>query len=393
MFNQERESSRGPFWYSGGKYNNHKIKRSFSLSPLVDTHSSHFCSSHPLMACKLFFAPIPNCPLSHTKLSKFPQRIPLHFLPPFNISSGYYSSSRTVQSVSSSSSSSSSSSLVVHALKEEVIQSPNSEATYDSITTPPSSSKLVLVIGGSGGVGQLVVASLLNRNIKSRLLLREPAKATALFGKQDEEMLQVFEGDTRNPGDLDPSIFKGITHVICCTGTTAFPSRRWNGDNTPERVDWEGVRNLISAMPSTLKRVVLVSSVGVTKFNELPWSHSNNCWRDFNFPVHICTLFYICLQHIYTCLRAGRLTDGPYTSYDLNTLLKATAGQRRAVVIDQGDKLVGEVSRLVVAEACIQALDIELTEGQTYEINSVEGEGPGSDPQKWRDLFQAAQTQ
>lgn len=36
------------------------------------------------------------------------------------------------------------------------------------------------------------------------------------------------------------------------------------------------------------------------------------------------------------CARAGRLTDGPYTSYDLNTLLKATAGQRRAVLIGQG---------------------------------------------------------
>lgn len=36
-----------------------------------------------------------------------------------------------------------------------------------------------------------------------------------------------------------------------------------------------------------------------------------------------------------------------------------------------GDKLVGEVSRLVVAEACIQALDIEFTEGQIYELNSV----------------------
>jgi hypothetical protein len=37
-----------------------------------------------------------------------------------------------------------------------------------------------------------------------------------------------------------------------------------------------------------------------------------------------------------------------------------------------GDKLVGEVSRLVVAEACIQALDIEFTLGKIYEINSVE---------------------
>lgn len=39
--------------------------------------------------------------------------------------------------------------------------------------------------------GQLIVASLLSRNIKSRLLLRDPEKATTLFGKQDEGKLQV----------------------------------------------------------------------------------------------------------------------------------------------------------------------------------------------------------
>jgi hypothetical protein len=35
--------------------------------------------------------------------------------------------------------------------------------------------------------------------------------------------------------------------------------------------DWEGVRNLVSALPPSLKRIVLVSSVGVTKSSELPW--------------------------------------------------------------------------------------------------------------------------
>lgn len=40
--------------------------------------------------------------------------------------------------------------------------------------------------------GQLVVASLLDRKIKARLLLRDPAKATTLFGEQDEELLQVL---------------------------------------------------------------------------------------------------------------------------------------------------------------------------------------------------------
>ncbi|KAG6414050.1 hypothetical protein SASPL_126767 [Salvia splendens] len=268
-----------------------------------------------------------------------------------------------------------------NAVSEQVIQS-------DTNQTSLSSSKLVLVVGGTGGVGQLVVASLLDRNIRARLLLRNPEKAITLFGEQDEEKLQVRQGDTRNPEDLDPSIFEGVTHAICCTGTTAFPSKRWDGDNTPERTDWEGVRNLVSALPSSLKRIILVSSVGVTKFNELPWSIMNlfgvlkykkmgeDFVRNSGLP--------------YTIIRPGRLTDGPYTSYDLNTLLQATAGERRAVVIGQGDKLVGEVSRLVVAEACVQALDIDFTQGQIYEINSVQGEGPGKDPRKWEQLFKAA---
>ncbi|KAB1228012.1 hypothetical protein CJ030_MR1G006785 [Morella rubra] len=333
------------------------------------------------MASRLSFIPTPDFPVQVDIFPRPSQRFPCFTLPPSNS----YSTVSSSKAISSSRREPPAPS----AVKEELIQSASSEPTHDSKTTPSSSSKLVLVVGASGGVGQLVVASLLNRNIKSRLLLRDPEKAITLFGTQDEDSLQVFKGDTRKPEDLDPSIFEGVTHVICCTGTTAFPSRRWDGDNTPERVDWEGVRNLVSAMPSSLKRVVLVSSVGVTKFSELPWSIMNlfgvlkfkrmgeDFLRNSGLP--------------FTIIRAGRLTDGPYTSYDLNTLLKATAGQRRAVLIGQGDKLVGEVSRLVVAEACIQALDIEFTEGKIYEINSVEGEGPESDPQKWQELFKTVE--
>lgn len=40
--------------------------------------------------------------------------------------------------------------------------------------------------------GQLIVASLLNRNIKARLLVRDTEKVTTLFGEQDEEKLQVY---------------------------------------------------------------------------------------------------------------------------------------------------------------------------------------------------------
>ncbi|KAE9462200.1 hypothetical protein C3L33_05899, partial [Rhododendron williamsianum] len=181
------------------------------------------------MASKLSFSPTTDLSLPSDVFPKPPQRIPTFPHLPLNLCAGYHCS----KSISSSARVS-----VCHAVKEQqVIQSPNSEFTQNSRTDLPASSKLVLVVGGSGGVGQLVVASLLTRNIKSRLLLRDPEKATSLFGKQDEEKLQVRKGDTRNPEDLDPSLFEGVTHVICCTGTTAFPSRRWDGDNTPERTD------------------------------------------------------------------------------------------------------------------------------------------------------------
>ncbi|KAK9273022.1 hypothetical protein L1049_017829 [Liquidambar formosana] len=314
------------------------------------------------MASKLLFSPIPDFHLSSEKFPNPPQRIPLIAHPPLKSPPGY-----CFKSISNSRGGAS----IVHAVKED----------------------LVTLLSG-----QLIVASLINRNIKSRLLLRDLEKGTNLFGKQDEDKLQVCEGDTRNPEALHSSIFEGITHVICCTGTTAFPSKRWEGDNTPERVDWEGVRNLVSALPSSVKRIVLVSSVGVTKCNELPWSIMNlfgvlkykkmgeDFVRNSGIP--------------FTIIRPGRLTDGPYTSYDLNTLLKATAGQRRAVLIGQGFvmccqeiNLLERLADLWIAEACIQALDIEFTEGQIYELNSVEGEGPGSDQQKWRELFKTAQAQ
>ena len=51
----------------------------------------------------------------------------------------------------------------------------------------------------------------------------------------DNLKYQVHVGDTRQPQTLSPSLFEGVTHVICTTGTTAFPSQRWVGENGPEQ--------------------------------------------------------------------------------------------------------------------------------------------------------------
>ena len=55
----------------------------------------------------------------------------------------------------------------------------------------------------------------------------------------------------------------------------------------------------------------------------------------------------------WTILRPSRLTDGPYTSYDLNTLLQAVSGSRQDVQISMEDDQLGEASRISVAGAAL----------------------------------------
>lgn len=59
----------------------------------------------------------------------------------------------------------------------------------------------------------------------------------------------------------------------------------------------------------------------------------------------------------WTILRPSRLTDGPYTSYDLNTLLRNTAGSRQDVQLAPTDSLAGEASRIAVAGEGAQSHD------------------------------------
>lgn len=136
----------GQYWHSYSKNNHHhKYQRlsfvhSLALLQLCGLAFACFVS---LMATELFFfTPTPNLPLPLVKFPKHHQSLPLFSLAPPTVSSRF-------NTVSSSKARPSSSTVAVHAVREEAVQTPNS----DSETTPASSSKLVLVVGGSGGVG------------------------------------------------------------------------------------------------------------------------------------------------------------------------------------------------------------------------------------------------
>jgi nucleoside-diphosphate-sugar epimerase len=218
-----------------------------------------------------------------------------------------------------------------------------------------------------------------------RAASRNPERAAVLFGRADG--LECVPADTRDAASLAAAV-DGVAAVACCTGTTAFPSRRWFGGNGPKATDEEGVKNLVAAArraPTPPARFILVSSAGVDRADRPPYSILNafgvltakrageDALKGSGLP--------------WTLLRPGRLTDGPYTSYDLNTLLQATADDRRGVVASPRDDLDGQTSRIAVAEAVVQCLSLDCTEGAALSLESAPGEGPGMDAAKWEALL------
>jgi len=91
--------------------------------------------------------------------------------------------------------------------------------------------------------------------------------------------------------------------------------------------------------------------------------------------------------------------SGPYTSYDINTLIRATAGDRKDVLFSTSDDMSQEqTSRITLADACVCALRIGDGDNglmnRTLSIANVEGPGgqgaPGLDTEAWMQRIASA---
>lgn len=246
---------------------------------------------------------------------------------------------------------------------------------------------MILVVGATGGVGQLVVSKLLAKNLPVRILTRNRDKANQMFNSENHQV-DIAIGDIRQ-ADTITSAMVNVSSIICCTGTSAFPSDKWefttppnffdvafslfNHDileskakNSPVKIDNEGVKRLVSLAPKNLHRFVLVSSCGIL--------------RKTQFPFKLLNLFGVLDAKKegedalinsgipYTIIRPARLIDGPFTSSDLNTLLQATTNGKLNVVLGTGDQISGESSRIDVAAACVESLFYESTLNKVFEI-------------------------
>ena len=209
----------------------------------------------------------------------------------------------------------------------------------------------ILIAGATGGVGQQLVGKLTAQDVDVRALVRDLAQAQKLFSPQDR--FQLVEGNTSQTITL-PNALVGVRAVICTIGARA-PA----GENSPEKVDYEGVRNLvIAARNASVGRFILVSSLGVTH----PEHPLNNFGRILDWKLKGENVLRTSGLN-YTIIRPGGLTD--------------ESGGRTALRIEQGDTLDGgRISRSDVAAVCLAVLNDIASFCTTFEVIAQEDAPP-----------------
>ncbi len=210
---------------------------------------------------------------------------------------------------------------------------------------------MVLVAGASGQTGRLVLDRAEQAGYRVRAMARDPAKSKSDIPGSYEWVV----GDVRDPATLAFAM-AGVTYVICSIGATER-----SGPNSPEFVDYGGVRNLADAARTAgVRHFVLVSSTGagggggafgwllntVLMPGILEWKGKGE-------------------QHLrasgltYTILRPGGLTNDP--------------GGKAGIRFTQGDTLGGgTIPRADVASIAVLALGNGDAAGKTFEMASAE---------------------
>lgn len=222
-------------------------------------------------------------------------------------------------------------------------------------------SNTVVVAGATGRTGQLVVQQLLDNNYAVRVLVRNADKAADLFG----DSVDIRVADITDRAAVLGSM-AGASSVISAVGSLS-PA----GPNSPEFVDYGGVKNLVdAAVQHNVDQFVLVSSMGAT--------HENH---PLNAAVGNVMIWKLRGEdHLrasgvdYTVVRPGGLRDDP--------------GGRLAVKFEQGDKPGRAfISREDVAAVCVASLHNKAARNRTFEV--VNGEGRFE--RDWAALFGALQ--
>jgi len=289
----------------------------------------------------------------------------------------------------------------------------------------------VAVVGASGNVGKLV-ALRLSDTYKVNGIVRDASSVQSFFeGREDN--ISLFETDlleevtskattttTTNerfscPESLYPAL-SNANAVVICTGTTAFPTKAWSrsgefsvtsevlsaladskfdvaealnqldtkGLNTPKNVDNLGNKLILDAWREaskvSRKRAIMLSSIGVTRRESMPFPILNACGVLSAKAAGEQALMESAAEDgfSYTILRPGQLFGGPYdNNYYLGTLFQLDKdSQTRDVNVGKGDELLGDTLRSTLAEVTAQIMEGDSARDMDFAVVNVKGDAP-----------------
>mmetsp|Transcript_29747 Transcript_29747/g.63153 ORF Transcript_29747/g.63153 Transcript_29747/m.63153 type:complete len:375 (-) Transcript_29747:102-1226(-) len=260
----------------------------------------------------------------------------------------------------------------------------------------------VVVFGATGGIGQLVTKKLSNarsdKNYKLTVVAREASRARELLednesgGKLNVVELNLVGEDKASDEELMEAM-SGATGIVISVGTTAFPTKRWSGGNTPQAIDQEAVSRIAKLASSmnqnnfSFRRMVLLTSVGVERTKEMPFLFLNLCGvldakRAGEDAVKAAAAEG---NFSYSIVRPGRLVGGPYTNLDLANLFQIEGGAENGVTVAPGDDLLGDCKRDACAEAVVQCLENEACVDLEFSI--VSNEETALTVEEWAEVF------
>jgi NADH dehydrogenase len=202
---------------------------------------------------------------------------------------------------------------------------------------------VIVVAGGSGTLGRLVVANLLDRGEPVRVLVRDAARGRAVLGAD----VDVVAGDIRQTAGLDQVVAGASALVLAVHG---FLGGRGAG---PAEVDDRGNANLIDAAAKADADVVLVSVLGAAQ----------------NSPVDFFRAKHAAEQNV----RLGRtpwtiVRAGPFLETWLAVLATTAGTSGRPLVFGRGDQPLPFVSALDVAAVVARSATDTTLRGSVLEI-------------------------
>ena len=271
----------------------------------------------------------------------------------------------------------------------------------ESISSSPTNKKSpiapndrILIIGGTGGLGQLVTKKLAARNMNYQITItsRDAARARETIDDEDINVLGLkLVGDDKASDAELQSAMEGATAIVVSVGTTAFPTKQWDGGNVPKAIDMEAVARIATAASKTesIRRVVLLTSVGVKRTKQMPFLILNlfgvlDAKREGEEAVKSAASEAGCS---YAIVRPGRLVGGPYTNTDFVKMFQIEGGAENGVDVALGDDLLGDCKRDACAEAVLQALENECCVDLEFSLVSNEEKALTND--EWSSAFKS----